>query len=125
MLDKYLRGNKIAPLWPSLGACAKGVQFYCPYRTYPAIPYCTIFHFKPTLCKERMYRCLGLLYEAYWNFNFDSAIEFHNSQCLMGISALIFDTSFDLISLSVFIKIILRLFHYFSLILFLTVLAPL
>ena len=29
----------------SLGACAKEVQFYWPSRTYPAIPYCTIFPF--------------------------------------------------------------------------------
>ena len=44
MLDKCFMGNKIAFLWhtclPSLGTCAKGVQFCCPSRTYPAIPYC-------------------------------------------------------------------------------------
>ena len=38
-----LRGNTIAPLrhafLASLGTCAKGVQFYCPSRTYPAISY--------------------------------------------------------------------------------------
>ena len=52
MLDKCLRGNEIASLWhaflASLGTCAIGVQFYCPplvSRTYPAIPYCTIFPF--------------------------------------------------------------------------------
>ena len=42
-----MRGNKIAPLWhiclALLSTCAEGVQFYCPSRTYPAIPYCTIF----------------------------------------------------------------------------------
>ena len=26
-----------------LSTCGQGVQFYCPSRTYPAIPYCTIF----------------------------------------------------------------------------------
>ena len=49
LLDKCLRGNKIAPLqhaWlTSLSMCAKGVQFYCPSCTYPAIPYCTISPF--------------------------------------------------------------------------------
>ena len=25
-----------------LGTCAKGVQFYCPSRTYQAITYCTV-----------------------------------------------------------------------------------
>ena len=44
-----MRGNKIAPLrhaWiASLSTYAKGVQFYCPSRTYPAIPYCTTFPF--------------------------------------------------------------------------------
>ena len=29
----------------SLDTCVKGVQFYCPSLTYPAIPYCTIFQF--------------------------------------------------------------------------------
>ena len=29
----------------SLSTCVKGVQFYCPSRTSPAIPYCTIFPF--------------------------------------------------------------------------------
>ena len=30
------------------GTCAKGMQFYCPSGTYPAIPYCTIFFiFRP------------------------------------------------------------------------------
>ena len=28
-----------------LDTCAEGVQFYCLSRTYPAIPYCTIFPF--------------------------------------------------------------------------------
>ena len=36
LLDKCFSHNKIAP-W--LGTCVKGVQFYCPSRTYPAIPY--------------------------------------------------------------------------------------
>ena len=27
----------------SLGTCAKDVQFYCPYRIYPAIPYVLFF----------------------------------------------------------------------------------
>ena len=44
-----MRSNKIAPLQhtclTSLSTCAKGVQFYCPSHTYPAIPYCTIFAF--------------------------------------------------------------------------------
>ena len=75
--------------------------------------------------KERMYRCLGLFYEAYWNFNFDSFIEFKDSQCLIGVTTLVFDTSVDLISLSVFMKLVLRVFHYVSLILFLTIIAPL
>ena len=48
-LDKCLRGNKIAPLWHTcltlLSTCAKGVQFNCPSRTHPAIPYCPIFPF--------------------------------------------------------------------------------
>ena len=48
-----MRGNKIAPLQhtclTSLGTCAKGVQFYCPSHTYPAIPYCTIFSIFSTL----------------------------------------------------------------------------
>ena len=39
LLDKCLKGNKIAPL----RTCVKGVQLYCPSCTYPAIPYCTIF----------------------------------------------------------------------------------
>ena len=47
MLDKCLRGNKIAPLRHTclalLGTCAKEVQFYCPSHTYAAIPNCTIF----------------------------------------------------------------------------------
>ena len=47
MLDKCLRGNRIAPLQhaylSSLGTCAKGVQFYCPSHTYRAIHYCSIF----------------------------------------------------------------------------------
>ena len=47
MLDKCERGIKISPLWHSclalLSTCAKGVQFYCPSRTYAAIPYSTIF----------------------------------------------------------------------------------
>ena len=38
LLDKCLRGNKIAPLQhtclTSLGICAKGVQCHCPSRTY-------------------------------------------------------------------------------------------
>ena len=37
------RGNKIASLQhsclSSLGTCAEVVQFHCPSRTYPAIPY--------------------------------------------------------------------------------------
>ena len=45
----YKRGNKIAPLWhaclTSLGTSAKGAQFYYPTRTYPAIPFFTIFPF--------------------------------------------------------------------------------
>ena len=49
LLDKCLRDNKIAPLQhvclASLSTCTKMVQFYCPSRTYPAIPYCTIFPF--------------------------------------------------------------------------------
>ena len=47
LLDKCLGGNKIEPLWHTcltlLGTCAKGVQYYCPSYTCPAIPYCTIF----------------------------------------------------------------------------------
>ena len=42
-----MRGNKIAPLQHScltlLSTSTKGVQFYCPSRTYPSIPFCTIF----------------------------------------------------------------------------------
>ena len=45
LLDKSLRVNKIAPLWhvclTSLSTCAKRVQFYCPSRIYPGIPYYT------------------------------------------------------------------------------------
>ena len=52
-----MRGNKIAPLWhtclASLGTRAKGVQFYCPSRTYPAIPYCTIFPFLEHCVSEK------------------------------------------------------------------------
>ena len=51
-LDFSGRGSlplQIAPLWHScltlLGTCAKGGQFYCPSRIYPAIPYCSIFPF--------------------------------------------------------------------------------
>ena len=44
-----MRNNKDAPLWHAflalLSTCAKGVQLYCPSRTYLAIPYCTIFSF--------------------------------------------------------------------------------
>ena len=47
MLDNCLRDNNIAPLCQVcltlLGTCAKWMQFYCPSRTHPAIPYCTIF----------------------------------------------------------------------------------
>ena len=54
LLDKCLRGNKIASLrhmrLPSLSTCAKGVQFYYPSHTYPAILYCTsIFNFQITV----------------------------------------------------------------------------
>ena len=51
LLDICLRarGNKIAPVQhsclTSLGTCAEGMQFYCPSRTYAAIPYCIIFPF--------------------------------------------------------------------------------
>ena len=41
-----MSSNKIAPLWhaclTSLGACAEGVQIYCPCCTFPAILYCTM-----------------------------------------------------------------------------------
>ena len=41
LLGKCSRGNKIAPLWhegrAERGPSAKGVQFYCPSSTYPAI----------------------------------------------------------------------------------------
>ena len=44
LLDKCLRGNKIAHLQHAclvlLGTCAKEVQYYCPSHTYPAIPQC-------------------------------------------------------------------------------------
>ena len=75
--------------------------------------------------KERMYRCLGLLYEASWNFNFDAFIEFKDSQCLIGVTALVFDTSVDFISLFAFMNFVLRVFHYVSLVMFLTIVAPL
>ena len=53
LLDKRYRGNKLARLQHAcldlLSTCAKGVQFYCPSRTYPLIPYCcSIFSFKST-----------------------------------------------------------------------------
>ena len=54
MLDKCLRGNKIALLQhtclASLGTCGKGVQFHYPSRTYAAIPYCTLFSIFNLLC---------------------------------------------------------------------------
>ena len=54
LLDKCLRGNKIASLRHScltlLGTCAKGVQFYGPSRTYLAILYCNIFSIFCPLC---------------------------------------------------------------------------
>ena len=60
LLDKCLRGNKIASkeslqhacltlhgtqhtCLTLLGTCAEGLQFYCLSLTYPAFPYCTIF----------------------------------------------------------------------------------
>ena len=43
LLDKCLRDNKIAPLQHGrltlLSTYAEGMQFYCPSRTYPEIPY--------------------------------------------------------------------------------------
>ena len=36
---------------PSSCTCAKGVQFYSPSRTYPAILYCTIFPFLAQHCE--------------------------------------------------------------------------
>ena len=49
LLDKCLRGNKIAPLQHAylalISTCAKGVQYYCPSRTYQTIPYCTFLTF--------------------------------------------------------------------------------
>ena len=63
MLDKCLRGNKIAPLQHAylalVSTCANGVQFYNPSHTYAAIPYCTIFPF--------LLHCTG-------NFSADPAI---------------------------------------------------
>ena len=51
LLDECLRDNAIATpalchaCLTSLSTCAKGVQFYCPSCTYPAIPDCTVFPF--------------------------------------------------------------------------------
>ena len=42
LLDKCLKGNKIAPL-RSLATCAKGMEFYCPSRNYPAMSF--ILHY--------------------------------------------------------------------------------
>ena len=69
MRDKCERGNEIAPIrhacLTSCYTCAKGVQFYCPSRTYAAIPYCTIFPFLEHCEKEedRTIRYLYILME--------------------------------------------------------------
>ena len=63
MLGKCSRGEKISSLWHAglalLGPCAKGVQFFCPSRTYQAIPY----------------------YSGYGSQFFSSLLK-HSSQCL-------------------------------------------
>ena len=87
-------------------------------------------NFKNTLIqfiyhKERMYRCVGLLHETIWNFNFNAFIEFKDSQCLIGVPALFFDTSVDFMSLFLFMNFVLRVFHYGFLVVFLTIIAPL
>ena len=44
LLYKCERGNKIAPLQHKCQEkCAKGVQFYCPSSTYPAIVLLTLY----------------------------------------------------------------------------------
>ena len=56
MLDKCERGNKIAPLH------YKGVHFYCPSRTNPAIPYNTqSTKLRPFRISEAIYTCVAVM----------------------------------------------------------------
>ena len=93
MLDKCERRNKIAPLrhkcQTKRGMCVKGVQFYCPSSTYPAIILLVLFFqifldFTHCAHWQNLFSTKRVLVKKRKHFSLEVYISGGNASCFRG-----------------------------------------